>query len=114
MYTWVGEYSRAINCRRMHARKPRDVVGAANKKARDETPGPVQRLRMLFLVFFLGLGFHGGFSGLPGFGFFHGLASFFGLFGARLSAFLALFIEYLLAAEQFEECLVGAVTLLPS
>src|SRR5512143_2120711 len=48
------------------------------------------------------------------FGFFHRLAGFFGALGANFGALLAFLVEYLLAAEQFDEGLLGAVALLPS
>src|SRR6185312_16883313 len=71
--------------------------------------------RRLFRLLFLGFAFTGGFGVglLLGFGFFHRLASLFGLLGAGFGTLLALLVEHLLAAEQFDERLVGAVALLP-
>src|SRR5277367_4479680 len=48
------------------------------------------------------------------FRFFHGLFSFGGLLGAGFGAFLFLLVEDFLAAQQFEECLVGAVAFIPT
>src|SRR5207245_11651297 len=58
--------------------------------------------------------FGGGFSGLCFFGFFHGLLGFFRLLGTGFGTLLTLFFLQLLAAQQLDESLVGAVTFLPS
>src|SRR6516225_7751543 len=47
------------------------------------------------------------------FGLFHRLLGFGSLLGTGFGALFALLVENLLAAQQFEECLVGAVTLIP-
>src|SRR2546425_11089879 len=46
--------------------------------------------------------------------FFHRLLGFGGTLGASLGALLALFLLQFLAAQQFDECLLSAVALLPS
>src|ERR1700724_2814151 len=48
------------------------------------------------------------------FGLFHGLLGFRGLLGAGFGALLALFVEHLLAAQQLDEGLIGAVTFVPA
>ena len=48
-----------------------------------------------------------------GVGIFHRLAVFLGPFGADFGTLLALFIDHLLTAQQFDECLLGAVALPP-
>src|SRR5215472_5202032 len=51
---------------------------------------------------------------LRGFGFFHGFLGFRGALGASFGALLALLVEGFLAAQQFDEGLVGAVAFLPA
>ena len=48
-----------------------------------------------------------------GLGFFHRLLGFRRLLGAGFSTFLALLIEHFFASEEFEECFVSAVALIP-
>ena len=48
-----------------------------------------------------------------GFGFFHGFLGLGYSLGAGFGAFFALLVEHLLAAQQFDECLFGAIALLP-
>src|SRR5579862_1778491 len=68
--------------------------------------------RLLFLVFaFGGCGFL--FRLGLRFGLFHRFLGFGGLLGAGFGTLLALFVQNLLAAQQLEEGLVGAVALIP-
>src|SRR5690348_10775637 len=48
-----------------------------------------------------------------GLSFFHRLLGFRRLLGASFSTFLPLLVKHLFAAEEFEECLVGAISLVP-
>ncbi len=59
-------------------------------------------------------GFHAAVVLCLGFGVFHGCAGFGSLLGAGFGAFLALFVQNLFAAQQFEEGLVSAIALVPS
>jgi hypothetical protein len=68
---------------------------------------------LLDFVFALGPG-NWVFDSLLGLGFFHGSLGFGSAFGASFAALLTLFVEQFLATEQFDEGVVGAVTLAPS
>src|SRR5437588_5851564 len=70
--------------------------------------------RNLFLFVFFLCWFDAAILCSLGFGLFHRLLGLSGLLGAGFGAFLALFVEDLLDAEQFEESLVGAIALVPS
>ena len=71
------------------------------------------RENLLFLIFVLGR-FHATVMGSLGLGLFHGLLGFGGFFGANFGALFLFLVENLLAAEQFQESLVGAITLVPT
>src|SRR5579864_9510779 len=88
-----------------------------HKKNQTRGPGRPRHTRfpLLFPFFFFRFRLSGaGLRLLLGFGFFHRLLGFFGFFGAGFGALLALFVEDLLAAEQLDESLIGAIALLPS
>src|SRR5579859_3876272 len=67
----------------------------------------------LFLLIFFLRGFDAAVVRGLGLGFFHGFLSFGGLLSPDFSALLALFIQNLLAAQQFEKSLVCAVPFIP-
>src|SRR5438270_12487425 len=71
-------------------------------------------MKLLFVIFPFALGCCGFALNLSlRFRFFHGFLGFGGFFGAGFGALLALLVQNLLAAEQLEESLVSAVTLIP-
>src|SRR5690242_18776718 len=76
-------------------------------------PGEHKSVMLLFLIV-SALGWCGLALSLSlGFGLFHGFLSLSGLFGAGFGTLFALFVEDLLAAQQFEKSLVGAVAFVP-
>src|ERR1700732_4593889 len=81
-------------------------------KARKVNTG---RLARILLDFIFAFGAWGGvFDSLLGFGFFHGFLGFGGALGAGFAALLALLVEHLFAAQEFDEGVVGAVAFAPS
>src|SRR5215469_3794332 len=87
---------------------------SGNKKARPKPcPVNVSLVKKLFFLL-VALGWSSrAFSPRLRFRLFHRLLGFGGLFGASFRTLFALFVENLLASEQFEESLVRAVALVP-
>src|SRR5271165_6714062 len=77
-----------------------------NKKGTAECRAFMKFERLLLAIFFLDR-LDATIVRCLGFGLFHGFLGFGGTLGAGFGALLALFVENLLAAEQFEKCLVG-------
>src|SRR5579863_618989 len=82
------------------------------KRARRRAVPRIKLERLLFLVVFLYRLDAAIVSGL-GFSVFHGFLGFGGFLGASFGALFFFLVEDLLAAQQFEKSLVGAVTLVP-
>src|SRR5438552_1950777 len=94
------------------------VFSETNKVGQECPPQETRRAgapalhKLLFLFFAFRRNASGfGVGLLLGFGFFHCLARLFGFLGASFGALLALLVEDLLAAEEFDECLLGAIAL---
>src|SRR5258708_31035801 len=90
------------------------VKPALKRKRGQDARAYSNRFYPLLFSFFLRLSFHSRLISLRRFRLFHLFLGFLSLFGAGFSALLALFIQHLLTAQQFDERLVGAIALLPS
>src|SRR6266851_259787 len=84
------------------------------RKARDLARAYYNRFYPLLFSFCLRLSFHSRLISLRRFRLFHLFLGFLSLLGTGFSALLALFIQHLLTAQEFDEGLVGAIALLPS
>src|SRR5580700_173106 len=89
-------------------------IGLENKKARRKAVPVTNRKELLFLIVVFAFGRCGFALSLSlRLRLFHSLLGFGGFFGADFGAFFFLLVENFLAAQQFEECLIGAVALVP-
>src|ERR1700674_4657615 len=97
----------------VHSETAEAAKTAESAKTKARTWPRLRKTRsLLFLVFVLGRFDAAVMRGLC-LRLFHGLFGLFGLLGADCGTFLAFFVENLLAAQQFEESLVGAVPFIP-
>src|SRR5260370_20928855 len=90
------------------------VKPALKRKRRQDARAYSNRFYPLLFSFFLRLSFHSRLISLRRLRLFHLFLGFLSLLGAGFSALLALFIQHLLTAQEFDERLGGAIALLPS